>query len=61
MRRTEFTITPESQVDAVKKQRLSEGWSCEYRTYVSYKSAYELNLFQIWSKSVPSLPKAVSA
>jgi hypothetical protein len=52
MSKTEFTITPESQVAEVEKLRLSQGWLCEYRSYVSYKSGMELNLLQIWSKQV---------
>ena len=54
MSRTELTITPEAQVSSVEKQRVSEGWSCEYRTYVSYKSGMEANLLQVWSKQIES-------
>jgi hypothetical protein len=54
MRKTEFTITPESQAEAVAQQRISEGWSCEYRSYVGYKSGYEANILQVWSKLVRS-------
>jgi hypothetical protein len=59
--KTEFTITPESQVEIIKQKRISDGWLCEFRTYVSFKSGYESNLFQIWSKPVSFGPKALSA